>query len=336
MRHESIQELETTLRLIRQQADGFTYRERAYRTDPQQVEQYGKKVAEAQALTQLLYSEAYARKRSAANASLQVPESTPAYVHEQNIFAEQLSEQNTTRERQDAGWTVTYVYPQRQLSVHKSGINAIVQPGDYILQDGAAQAMANASVTRTFRKESRTLQPAFYYVYSNQGFDHTPAVLRIYWNIEAQGAPLLVRSVTGQLNAYRVPFMFKCLNHPVLYNRRDAAVLYIQKRYMHMLEKLLPAIIRDVTPYLQADVPLFSYTLAPGVGFAESPANGDSFGLTRMRIVSAGLISALEKQYTKPEQQLPEILDAFTRNGISHETPFLNEGSLMTLKPITI
>lgn len=120
----------------------------------------------------------------------------------------------------------------------------------------------------------------------------------------------------------------------MLYNRRDAAVLYIQKRYLSMLEEILPAVIAEIKPYLQDDVPLFTYMLAPGVGFAESPVDGDSFGLTRMRMVASGLISALDKQYKQPAQQLSEIITAFAQQGISAEAPYLNDGSAMVLKPM--
>jgi hypothetical protein len=334
MIHESIQELETSLKLIQRQSNGFSYRDRMYSLDQSQIQQYGKPFAEAQALTNLLYSEAYARKRSAPNVSLNVPEATPAYLQQQHLFIEQLSAHNMTTIRRDEGWTIQTVYPQGQLGVHKSGTTVTLQAGEFELPGGTLQPVANMPVARIFPKENRTLQAAFYYVYGEAGFDYAPTVWRFYWNIGPEGSAKLIESLTRRLNQYRVPFLFKCLNHPALYNRRDAAVLYLQKRYVDMIEEILPAIIADVKTYLQDDVPLFSYTLAPGVGFAESPANGDSFGLTRMRVVSAGLIKALDQQYKQPEQQLSEILAAFAQEGIKPQMPYLNEGSTMVLKPM--
>lgn len=334
MIHQSLNELETALKLIQRQTDGFTFRDRAYTLDATQAQQYGKAFAETQALTNLLYSEVYARKRSAGNASLQVPEATPSFIQQQQAFIEQLSAHNHTTPRIDAGWTVTYVYPQGQVNAHKGGVNAILQPAEYRLPEGIAKADKNTLVTRIYLKENRTLQPAFYYVYSETAFDHSPAILRIYWNIEPEGAAKLVQQVTQRFNPYRIPFLFKCLNHPELYKRRDAAVLYVQKRYLSMLEELLPSIIAEVKQYLQSDVPLFTHAIARGVGFAESPANGDSFGLVRMRIAAAGLMRAFDKQYTQPGQQLSEIIAAFAEQGIKPETPYLNEGSVMSLKPM--
>lgn len=334
MTHESIHELETSLKLIQRQPNGFSFRDRMYPIDPAQMQQYGKPYAETQALTNLLYSEAYARKRSAANVSLNMPEATPAYMQQQHLFTEQLSAHNTTSVRRDEGWTIQAVYPQGQLAAHKSGVTVTLQPGEFELPAGTLQAVVNLPLTRVFPKENRNLQPAFYYVHGEAGFNHEPTVWRFYWNITPEGAARLIESVTRRLNQYRVPFLFKCLNHPALYNRRDAAVLYLQKKYAVMIEEILPGIIADVRAYLQNDVPLFSYMLAPGVGFAESPANGDSFGLTRMRVVSAELIKAMDQHYKQPAQQLSEILLAFAEHGIRPEMPYLNEGSAMVLKPM--
>jgi hypothetical protein len=103
-----------------------------------------------------------------------------------------------------------------------------------------------------------------------------------------------------------------------------------------MLEALLPKVIDKVKAHLQDEVPLFTYKLAPGVGFAESPVNGDSFGMARMRMVAAGLMNAFDKQYQKTEQQLGEITTALTAEGIKPEAPYLNDGSVMTTKPLNL
>jgi hypothetical protein len=336
MNHESLKELETTLRLIQRQPNGFTFRDRIYTLDNAQVQQYGKPFAETQALTNLLYSEAYARKRSAGSSSLHMPETTPEFLQQQQAFAEQLSAHNFTTPRIDEGWMVLHVHASGQLNVSKGGTNIVLQPNEYRLAAGVMQPVINSLVTRITAKENRALQPAFYYVYSEAGFDYLPTIVRIYWNLEATGAHKLVQHITQKLNYYRLPFLFKCLNHPEMYKRRDAAVLYVQKRYLAILEEILPLIIAEVSTHLQKDVPLFSYALAPGVGFAESPVNGDSFGLVRMRMVSTGLMRAFDKQHKETEQQLSEIIAAFTEQGINPVAPYLNEGSMMTLKPMNI
>lgn len=316
--HESIHELGTILPLIQQQQNGFTFRDRLYPFST--TEQHNEQAA-TNALTQLLYSEAYARRRSLQTA-VSMPAVTPGYQQEQQEFIANLSAHNHTAERNDNGWQVTAVYPQGQLAVSKQGIKQVLQPYEF---ESAAQPAVNAHVTRKYVKEHRTLQPAFYYVYSETFFDHAPTILRVYWNIDAQGAAMLVESITTVINRYRIPFLFKCLNHPVLYNRRDAAVLYIQKRFAAQLNVLLPTIIEEVNAYLQDDVPLFTYRAAAGVGIAESPVNGDSFGMVRSRLVASAMMQAPQEKNTT--QQLQQIIHTFSQHGISTEAPYVNRSA---------
>lgn len=326
MMHESLEELGAALPLIQKQKDGFSFRERIYPLNREAEKYSGTVYAEWDSLSQLLYAEIYARKKSEGKKSLHMPETGPQYKEQEAAFMQELSQANTTRERNDRGWTIYAVYPGGQLSVGKAGLYQVVQPGEYELE-GATEPQVQGMLSRRYLKENKYIQQAFYYMYSESGFDYGPTSLRIYWNLEARGAAPLVKSISQVLNRHRLPFLFKCLNHPALYGRRDAAVLYVQKRYASLLAALLPEIISQVTAFLQEDVPLFSCRLEKGVGFAESPVNGDSFGMSRMRLVASALVQAFAQKELKQEQYLGNITQVFSQNGVDPARPYMNEGN---------
>jgi hypothetical protein len=99
-----------------------------------------------------------------------------------------------------------------------------------------------------------------------------------------------------------IPFIFKCLTHPDLYFRRDAAVLYIEDSMMPIIKMLLPEICEEMKDYLQEDVPLFACQYAKGVGIAESPNEHESFGMNRVAIIAEVLLRTTQKKLTTGRQ----------------------------------
>src|SRR5436305_14389954 len=66
---------------------------------------------------------------------------------------------------------------------------------------------------------------------------------------------------------------------------------YDPGRYVLIVE-LLVDVYQAVKDNLKPETPLFTKRLAAGLGFAEDPGNGESFGMSRCRIVAEGLWSA--------------------------------------------
>lgn len=284
-----------------------------------------------QLLTALLYSECYALKERYQTAVLERPQH---FVEDNIHFVNLLSQNNHSKDRIEQGWTIKNSYANTHVEVVRNAESRIVAYSDLRGQAEGTAAGIGQTVAVFFPKEDRNRQPTFYYIFSNEGMDTSKNLTRIYWNCTSEGAPVLIDAITKKLNYYGIPFLFKCLNHPDLYFRRDAAVLYVEDMLMPLIELLLPEICETMAPYLEEDVPLFSCAYRKGVGIAESPNTQESFGMNRMAVVAEALLQAAAKKLT-PEQTVSEIAAAFLQKGISPAATFLNKGSRITFNQKT-
>src|SRR5262249_51411500 len=84
---------------------------------------------------------------------------------------------------------------------------------------------------------------------------------------------------------------------------------------------------RSVTASLLESTPLFTEVLQPGVGIAEDPTSGESFGMHRCRLVAEGLVEAWQRAGKSVENRLQAIATRFEREGLKLDRPHLNAGS---------
>ena len=180
------------------------------------------------------------------------------------------------------------------------------------------------------KKQSTTIQPGFYFAFGDTLPDQQDETcpVRLYWNVQESGVVELVRCVTRELNRFKIPFRFKCLTRAGLYMRNDAAVLYVAKRLYRVVAELLADSYQRLAGQLRTDTPLFSKPLAPGLGLAEDPGNGESFGSHRCRLVA----EAVWDVHTQGKQTVAARLEAvekqFQQNGLAIESPHLGRGSI--------
>jgi hypothetical protein len=173
-------------------------------------------------------------------------------------------------------------------------------------------------------------QPGFHFTLGDATPDPADAAstLRLYFHSTHVGAPLLVETFARLLNRRQVPFRIKCLGHPASYQRVDAVVLYVARRHFSHVAAILAESGASLTALLRPAVPLFTRRLMPGVGLAEDPATGESFGQNRCRLVAEALVDA----WTQRKPSLPARLDALRRRfstaGIDLERPYLSPGSV--------
>jgi hypothetical protein len=248
-------------------------------------------------------------------------------------FAQRLSLANAGRERWHEGWWIEAVEPQGQVVATRHALRRRFRPGEYVLRDGSAGApRPQAPMAVLQPRESHALQAGFYFAFGEALADEQEeaAQLRFYWNVRAGGAQRLLANVTRTLNRFGVPFRFKCLNAAEHYVRLDAAVLYVARRHDRLVRELLDELAAGLDArQLGAATPLFTRRLRPGVGLAEDPPGGESFGQHRCRIVAEGLWNAYAAQATTREARLGCVVAQFARYGLSLRRPHLNAGSLL-------
>jgi hypothetical protein len=137
-----------------------------------------------------------------------------------------------------------------------------------------------------------------------------------------------MQSITRSLNRARIPFRFKTLVNPIDYTRCDSAVLYILREHYEVVRSLLEPIYVEVAPFLRWRTPVFTKALAPGLGIAEQPPSGNSFGMDRCRVLAEGLVRAHELGRASLDERLHVVLDQFRRARIRPRAPYLNPGSV--------
>ena len=151
-----------------------------------------------------------------------------------------------------------------------------------------------------------------------------PDLVRVYWHLSRAGAPAFVHSLTRALDEGRVPHSLKvaCSDPPL--DRPDGAVLYVEERHA---DAALAAVARTwpaVAASLRPAVPRLTLELARGVGLAEDPGTGESFGQHRCGLVAAALAGSADRAL---EEAASSVLEAFDAAGIDPTRPHLRPGS---------
>lgn len=239
-----------------------------------------------------------------------------------------LSEANATPNGFDPAWTVYAFDTYGNAFVQKNGAQRQLLPNQWVFTNPTEASLQIGSVVKLLiAKEDTTLQSVFYHVRGTELVAQQAEFVRVYFHTTFEGARLLVQEITRTFNEYRLPFLFKCLNHPDLFTRADSAVLYVSKFDFPFAQCLLQPVLDLVAPHLQAPVPLFTRCLRPGVSFSEDPANGQSFGMSRCNLLAEGLVAAYHERATPGPEQLAVLHQTLADNGLAVERIYLNPNS---------
>lgn len=250
---------------------------------------------------------------------------------ESRAFLDELIHANAGQPHWEDGWSVAEIGSANELLATKGTRTRLVRPGEYIHLDGVGSGVQVGRPIRLFfPTDSTTLQSAFYFIFgesSDPRFD--PAnVVRFYWNVAPTGAATLVRLLTTRLNRFQIPFRFKCANEPNAYTMRsDSAVLYVNPRFQPITADLLAEVYEEIAPHILGDTPLFTYRIAPGLAFAEDPANGDSFGMSRCRLVAEGIWQAYQDGDQSVAGRIAAVKNVFAAYDLVWDYPYLNPDS---------
>ena len=272
-------------------------------------------------LTEALYGRAYARR-------LGWPAPPAAVPGPDDDLVPALSAANPGRERWEAGWQVRQALSTGRILAERNGSARFLWPGEFLTSDApGAPPRPGVRITLWRPRESATLQPGFFFVFGEAAWEDDAAMLRVYWNVSPAGAVALTATLAGTLNRWGVPFRYKCLSRRSLYPRTDSAVLYVARRGWRLVRELVMEVHAAVAPQLGADPPLFARPLARGMSIAEDPGTGDSFGMSRCRMVAEGLWAAWRGGHRGTRERLEAVREAFGRGGVSLDRPWMAAGS---------
>ena len=246
------------------------------------------------------------------------------------------------------GWQILAVDPQGRITASKNGLTRVFPIGHYALPGPQHRGRrvpypaANAprpggQATVWLTRGSLQEQAGFFYVHSATLPDiwEPSALLRLYWNLTAEGAPQAVGRLADRLDRFRIPFQLKTLSAPEAYARRaDGTVLFFQRRHYSIVARLSLDVLADLDrSHHRPETPLFTRRLAPGLALAENP--GGSFGLHRCQALAEALWNAHHQgQSGTVGGQLTEVRRHLARRGIDLDTPHLNPKSAGNHLPI--
>ena len=259
------------------------------------------------ALASDLYARLYTRPRQGQSFAL------PDYLAQRDHVAA-LSAANIGTGTWEPDWRIGETDGDGRIAVTKDDLTLWVGPDGLRACDGRV-ALGRLCRVRV-AKEIRGLIPGYYMAIGDgdaddRGDPEEPMV-RLYWHLTAGVAAAYIAATTRHLNTSGVPFRTKVLNDPALYNRADAGVLYFGRRHFSRVRQAVAAILAAVPRGLQPDVPLFTKRMAPGLGLAEDPRNGLSFGQHRCELIAHGLWDAFERgehgrdaRASRPRRRVP-------------------------------
>ncbi|HWI60375.1 MAG TPA: T3SS effector HopA1 family protein [Symbiobacteriaceae bacterium] len=216
-----------------------------------------------------------------------------------------------------------------EMLVARDGLHLRVDQRDCM----SADIQPGAIVKLWMGKDLPAASPGFFMILGDA--EVQGPLLRVYWNVTADGAVPLVRAVTTTFNRARLPFQLKLLNNPRQYGRCDAAVLYAGRGQYSAVREMLPELYHEVAGHLREPVPAFTKPLAPGVGLAEDPAGQNaSFGQHRCGQLALALTQAHEAGLSSTDERTRFVMDRLVQAGINPDAPYLDPGSSDIYQPL--
>jgi hypothetical protein len=243
-------------------------------------------------------------------------------------LVEALREAHPGRPRRDMGWRVVEALEGGWIVAQKGGAARRFAPGRYLVLDGVLGPPAKDLPLLVWPgRDSVSTQPGYYYAFGDTIGESGDSedLLRFYWNVTAEGAPRLLRSLVENLNRFQTPFHFKLPKAREGYGRRDAAVLYLNRRYYGIAAMIAARVHAQVADGLNKPTPLFTRRLARGLALAEDP--GESFGKHRCRILAGALRAAFDRGFETADEKIGELERRFAAQDLNLEQPYLNAGS---------
>jgi len=239
------------------------------------------------------------------------------------VFVKHLATANRGQGSWEPGWQPSRAVDGR-LVVQRAGLSLWTLPGDCRPSPGVDPDQ----VAVRFPKQLPSISPGFYTALGDIPFAPAPdPLVRLYWHVNAQGALRLMTLMTGGLNAAAIPFRLKVVNDPAHFTRCDAAVLYVRKADYGAVVAVVRRSYSELMAHLRPQIPALTKLLAPGLGLAEDPGQGTSFGLHRCALLAEGLLRAREAGCSRPAARLQHVIEHLNNAGVSVEAPFLQPGS---------
>ena len=248
-------------------------------------------------------------------------------------FADRLSAANSGSGTWQAGWTARGIEADGRIVAERHGVRFWVPPGEYRPLDGAV-TIDRPGAAR-IPKEYFELASGFYLAHGNADDTRDAGnAVRVYWHLAPTGAERLLGLMSHHLNQAGIGFQLKVLSEPLRYHRTDPAVLYLARADYPQAAPTLRQIRAQIGPWLRSRVSLLVKRLAPGVGLAEDPGDGSSFGEHRGRLLAGILADPEWSALGSMAERIGFVSSRLARDGYDLDRIYLNPGSRDDLPPL--
>ena len=199
----------------------------------------------------------------------------------------------------------------------------VLVPVDYVcIPRPGSLPRKNDSLLVTKRRD--LVRRGFWTTYSEAWMDlpKAAALVRLYWNVSAEGATALVREWTSRVPSE--PYMIKAPALSIAYNRADAVVIYLDATQFNATVRVIRDVLVTLQGFIGTATPRLAKPLAPGLAVAEDPAGDVSFGEHRCRMIAEALGDDV---HDNDEAGILSIVNCFKSAGMNPGAPHLNPDS---------
>jgi len=240
-----------------------------------------------------------------------------------------LSAANTTIAQKQSGWIVHGVQNDGSIIACRYGLIRKFMPGQFLAAKNQIPIKIGTTVSVITMTGSKNYQEGFYHVFSNAMMDmaEVNSKVRLYFNVKRHEAAAFIDITSKLLNQYDIFFTLKIALRPHDYSRTDVAVLYLPRRVLNIAAMALAVSLSSLEPLLDDEIPFFTKRLAKGIGFADDPSSGGSFGASRCELVADAILIARDGENIPIDTFLKAFELVMVDRQLNLDRPYLNPGA---------
>ncbi|WP_310487474.1 T3SS effector HopA1 family protein, partial [Chamaesiphon sp. VAR_69_metabat_338] len=235
-------------------------------------------------------------------------------------FTQSLSRANPSHGYIDPDWQIVAETPDRELIVVKDGLHLHVDRKQHLAKEYRKAAIGD---TIPIYLPHNLADRDTYIAVGNYGTPDRAESVQLYFNFTPAAALDSLPRISHSLNRLGIPFQFAILHDPALFYRYDAGTLWLPQAGYLAAQQDLSQIYRSHQAEFSAQVPLFTKSLAPGLGLAEVPATA-SFGMQRCELIAAALVTTLDRDRLGASDKLDLVCQDLAQQGIDWRRSHLN------------
>lgn len=222
---------------------------------------------------------------------------------------------NQTQDAWSHGWHIFDTVGKTHVLKHESGRVRTIHVDQFVAEDDEKGRIPIPA-------SDDSSQPGWFHVRGATNHQVKPQeTTRIYFAVTRAGGAPLIHAITGNFNEHDIPFHFKIDSNPSGFRRADSGVLYAAREDWNWMREPLNNVYDAVSKYLRNTKPLFTKALAPGIGLAEEPIDGGSFGVSRCLLLARAMTATAGTDVM--EERLEAVTKEFKNAGVPPEAPHL-------------